>query len=163
MLFHASIIDSFSSNARCSINTIRDMSIHQRIRDGRLRLKMTEEQFGERVGVSRGAVQQWEKEGGTAPRRKNQPAVAALIGVTVSELMRPDNEPANIPVHPADLSELGVTLGYSFDDAVRDHPGLRMKAYRAATAAILSVTRPKTAGLPTEAPEDTHQSKKQPA
>jgi len=122
---------------------------------------MNEDQFGARVGVSRGAVQQWEKEGGTAPRRKNQPAVAALLGITVSELMRPDNEPSNAPVHPSDLSELGVTLGYSFDDAVRGRPDLRMKAYRAATAAILSVTRPKIDESPTAVPENIHPIKKQ--
>ena len=63
------------------------MSIHQLIRAGRLRLGLTEDEFGKRVGVSRGAVQQWEREGGTAPRRANQPAVAALLGISVSQLM----------------------------------------------------------------------------
>lgn len=52
---------------------------------------MTEEQFGAAVGVSRGAVQQWEKEGGTAPTRKNQPKVAALLGISVSMLMTGDD------------------------------------------------------------------------
>lgn len=63
------------------------MSIHRLIRDGRLRLGLTEQQFAERVGVSRGAVQQWEREGGTAPRRANQKAVADLLGLTVAELI----------------------------------------------------------------------------
>lgn len=63
------------------------MSVHSKIRDGRLRLGLTELQFGEKVGVSRGAVQQWEKEGGTAPTRARQRAVADLLGLTVSELM----------------------------------------------------------------------------
>lgn len=67
------------------------MSIHQRIRNGRIQLQMTEEQFGAAVGVSRGAVQQWEKEGGTAPTRKNQPKVAALLGISVSMLMTGDD------------------------------------------------------------------------
>lgn len=47
---------------------------------------MTHQQFGDAVGVSRGAVQQWEL-GVTAPTRKNQPAVAAFMGISVSELM----------------------------------------------------------------------------
>lgn len=64
-----------------------NVSIHQKIRDGRLRLKMNEQQFGDAVGVSRGSVQQWEKEGGTAPSRKHQPAVARLIGISVADLM----------------------------------------------------------------------------
>lgn len=63
------------------------MSIHKKIRDGRKRLEMTEQQFADAIGVSRGSVQQWEKEGGTAPTRKNQPKVAQLLGLSVAELM----------------------------------------------------------------------------
>lgn len=63
------------------------MSIHKLIRDGRNRLGLTEQAFAEKAGVSRGAVQQWEREGGTAPRRANQKAVADLLGLTVAELM----------------------------------------------------------------------------
>jgi SOS-response transcriptional repressor LexA len=63
------------------------MSIHKLIREGRARLGMTEQEFADAAGVSRGAVQQWEKEGGTAPRRKNQPRVAELLGLTVAQLM----------------------------------------------------------------------------
>lgn len=63
------------------------MSIHKLIRDGRARLRLTEQEFANKVGVSRGAVQQWEKEGGTAPTRKNQPTVAALLELSVSQLM----------------------------------------------------------------------------
>jgi transcriptional regulator with XRE-family HTH domain len=81
------IIDRFSIPASLHINNMHNMSIHQRIKAGRLRLGMTETQFADAVGVSRGAVQQWEREGGTAPSRKLQPAVAALIGFSVAELM----------------------------------------------------------------------------
>jgi SOS-response transcriptional repressor LexA len=63
------------------------MTIHRLIRQGRLRLGMTEQQFADAVGVSRGAVQQWERPGGTAPKRSNQPAVARLLGLSVVELM----------------------------------------------------------------------------
>lgn len=48
---------------------------------------MSEKQFAEAVGVSRGAVQQWEKPGGTAPKRSNQPRVAELLGISLAELM----------------------------------------------------------------------------
>jgi SOS-response transcriptional repressor LexA len=47
---------------------------------------MSEQQFADAVGVSRGAVQQWEKPGGTAPRRSNQPMVAKVLGLSVAEL-----------------------------------------------------------------------------
>lgn len=48
---------------------------------------MSEQQFADAVGVSRGAVQQWEKLGGTAPKRSNQPLVAGLLGISVAELL----------------------------------------------------------------------------
>jgi SOS-response transcriptional repressor LexA len=63
------------------------MTIHRLIREGRRRLGMSEQQFAEAVGVSRGAVQQWEKPGGTAPKRSNQPRVAELLGLSVAELV----------------------------------------------------------------------------
>lgn len=63
------------------------MSIHRLIREGRRRLGMSEQQFADAVGVSRGAVQQWEKAGGTAPKRSNQPRVAELLGISVGELL----------------------------------------------------------------------------
>ena len=63
------------------------MSVNRLIRDGRKRLGLTEQQFAAAVGVSRGAVQQWEKPGGTAPKRANQPRVAELLGISVVELL----------------------------------------------------------------------------
>jgi SOS-response transcriptional repressor LexA len=63
------------------------MSVHRLIREGRQRLGMSEQQFADAVGVSRGAVQQWEKPAGTAPKRANQPRVAELLGLSVAELL----------------------------------------------------------------------------
>ena len=62
------------------------MSSHRLIREGRRSLGMSEQQFADAVGVSRGAVQQWEKPGGTAPKRANQQRVAAVLGISVAEL-----------------------------------------------------------------------------
>ena len=74
------------------------MTIHQKIRDARKRLDMTEQQFANAVGVSRSAVHQWEVEGGTAPRRAHQPAVAKLMGISVAELMgEAGHAPAAVP------------------------------------------------------------------
>ena len=56
------------------------------IKTGRERLGMTHAQFADAVGVSRGAVQQWEK-GTTAPKRSHQKRVADALGVSVAELM----------------------------------------------------------------------------
>lgn len=84
------IVDSFSINASKSIRTMEEMSIHAKIRTGRNKLGMTEQQFADRLDVSRATIQQWEREGGTAPARKRQEAVAKLIGMTVAELMSDD-------------------------------------------------------------------------
>ena len=72
------------------------MSSHQYIREGRKRLNLSEQQFAAAVGVSRGAVQQWERPGGTAPRRSNWQRVADVLGVPVAELLsglRADSPP----------------------------------------------------------------------
>lgn len=47
---------------------------------------LTEQQLADRIGVSRGSIQMWER-GETAPKRTNQQAVADALGVTVAELM----------------------------------------------------------------------------
>lgn len=63
------------------------MSIHSTIKSQRQRLGMTEQQLADRVGVTRAAVQQWEREGGTAPKRSKQTAVADALGISVLDLM----------------------------------------------------------------------------
>jgi SOS-response transcriptional repressor LexA len=85
-----SIVDRFFIYASISILQAlypARMSIHKLIREGRQRLKMTEQEFADAVGVTRGSVQHWEREGGTAPRRALQPVVARVLGLTVAELM----------------------------------------------------------------------------
>lgn len=71
------------------------------IKAGRERLGMTHQAFGDAVGVSRGAVQQWER-GTTAPTRKHQPKVAALLGVSVAALM--DQQSDFIDVDAVDVA-----------------------------------------------------------
>ena len=48
---------------------------------------MSEQQFATAAGVSRAAVQQWERAGGTAPKRANQPRVAGLLGMSLAQLL----------------------------------------------------------------------------
>lgn len=67
------------------------MSIHTLIREKRRLLGLSAQQFADAVGVSRGAVQQWEKPDGTAPKRSNQPKVAELLGISVAELVSGDS------------------------------------------------------------------------
>ena len=104
-LFHASIVDRKSINESVAIYRMENMSIHAISRSHRLRLGMTEQQLADRVGVTRAAVQQWEREGGTAPRRTKQADVAAALGISLSELLgaetgamlpTPAHEPSNV-------------------------------------------------------------------
>jgi transcriptional regulator with XRE-family HTH domain len=62
------------------------MSTGALIKRARLALELSEQAFADQVGVTRGAVQQWER-GKTAPKRAHQQAVAQALGVTVGELM----------------------------------------------------------------------------
>lgn len=96
-LFHASIVDRKSINESAPIYRMEKMSIHAIIRSHRLRLGMTEQQLADRVGVTRAAVQQWEREGGTAPRRTKQADVAAALGISLSELLGTAETGAMLP------------------------------------------------------------------
>lgn len=68
------------------------MSIASLIRNGRIALGLTEQEFADLVGVARSSLQQWEK-GETAPKRKNQPAVAKVLGITVAQLAGGEDPP----------------------------------------------------------------------
>ena len=86
------------------------MSIHATIRSHRLRLGMTEQQLADLVGVTRAAVQQWEREGGTAPRRSKQDDVAAALGITLAELIGAAPAPAPSNIAPAPGSAFGDSI-----------------------------------------------------
>ena len=99
------------------------MNVHQKIKAARVKREMTHQQFADAVGVSRGAVQHWEK-GTTAPKRNNQPAVAKFMGLSIAELMEdtdapsaphlPENRPLfyapNVPHAGGGLSEAIETI-----------------------------------------------------
>ena len=98
------------------------MSIHARIKEGRLRLKLTEQQFADQVGVTRAAVQQWERENGTAPRRSKQEKVAEVLGISVAELVTgvaaPESEVAALPTTRLPAS-LGVSTPATMAEALQ--------------------------------------------
>jgi transcriptional regulator with XRE-family HTH domain len=109
------------------------MTIHRRIREGRLKLGLTEQQFGERVGVTRAAVQQWERLDGkaTAPSRRHQAAVAHLLGMTVAELISGEVPSGN----RSTLSPQAHMLGEWLDKITEERS--RFRAYVAAMQAIV--------------------------
>jgi transcriptional regulator with XRE-family HTH domain len=64
------------------------------IRRARESLGLSRVELGQRVGVTRAAVFQWER-GTTAPRRDTVPKVAQVLGVSLAELLTsgPIDEP----------------------------------------------------------------------
>ncbi|WP_312305157.1 XRE family transcriptional regulator [Pulveribacter sp.] len=71
------------------------MSIHRTIRREREARKWSMEDLAARISAAEGlpkplawqTVQQWEREGGTAPKRKRMEVVAELFGMSVAELL----------------------------------------------------------------------------
>ena len=119
------------------------MPVHQRIKAGRERLGLTHMQFANRLGVTRGAVQQWERADGTAPKRSNQAAVAALLGISISELMNPGEigpmpSKATQDTEPKAMSFMALELAHLFE-LLPDDRVIRTLAYNAATDAILRI------------------------
>jgi transcriptional regulator with XRE-family HTH domain len=137
------ILASFSDKASKTNNTIVEMTINARIKAGRLRLKMTEQQFADQLDVSRGNIYQWEKEGGTAPSRKRQEAVAKLIGLSVAELVTGTDAPVEVTAQPvAQVKEIpgDLALLVRWIDSIDNAP-LRNTVVQECMRAYLSLTR----------------------
>lgn len=79
------------------------MSLHERIREARKQLKASQEAFAAQLGVSRGAVAQWEMPAGTAPTVDNLAKIASLSGVAFEWLVTGRGQ--KIHGHPAEVDE----------------------------------------------------------
>jgi len=140
------------------------MNVHQRIKVARIKLGLTFKQFGDAVGVSHGAVQQWEKLDGLAPSRRNQPAVAKMLGITVSELMSEGSlQSGPAPeLDAGDISEIGKMLGQWLDRITNEKA--QTLAFHACVDVIIQALRdnqPKPS--PTPAPSAKKTAAKNPA
>jgi phage repressor protein C with HTH and peptisase S24 domain len=93
------------------------MNIHQRIKKARNDLGLSMEELGKRLGVSWQTVQQWERDDGTAPKRKRLEEVATVLGKTVEYLLNGDEESdyAVIPLVDTKLSAGTGQLAFSQD------------------------------------------------
>lgn len=82
-------------------------SIHQRIERLRKAARMTQEALAKALGVTYQSVQQWEKEGGTAPSRKRLNQVAEVLGTTAAYLLHgtsPENKNGPLTATPQKLT-----------------------------------------------------------
>ena len=100
------------------------MSFHTLIRKDRAKRGMTEDAYSKLFGVSRGTIQQWEKEGGNAPNRNRQPLVAELLGVSISELMSGSSDTTEGPKIGGRVPLLSNVEAGAFKEFVDNyHPG----------------------------------------
>ena len=68
------------------------MTLGQRIQEHRLRLGLSQEGLGEKLGVSRQAVSRWEADG-AVPDTDKLIVLSKLFGVTLNELLQVENPP----------------------------------------------------------------------
>ena len=100
------------------------MTFRDLIRADRKKRGLNEADYGKLLNVSRGTIQQWEKEGGTAPNRSRQPAVADLMGITVGELMSGGSDTTDGPAIGGRVPLLSSVQAGAFKEFVdNQHPG----------------------------------------
>ena len=76
------------------------MTLGQRIQELRKGLSLSQEELGEKMGVSRQAISKWEGDQ-TIPELDKLIALSKLFGLTVGQLLGVEN----LPESPEDVSE----------------------------------------------------------
>lgn len=105
------------------------MSIHQRIRQKRVeRGFASHKELANAIGVSWQTIQQWEKEGGTAPKRDRMQRVAEVLGTTPEWLMTGAGEESGPSVSEGPGRRGAPTLQWVMEDEAA-----LLSAYRAKT------------------------------
>jgi SOS-response transcriptional repressor LexA len=69
-------------------------TVRHLIREGRRELRLTEAAFALAVGVTRAAVQHWERKDGTSPSRRTAPKVARVLKISLADLLSGGPRPA---------------------------------------------------------------------
>ena len=75
------------------------MTLGQRIQEHRIKLGLSQEGLGEKLGVSRQAVSRWEADG-AVPDTDKLIALSKLFGITLNELLQVENPPAREEKRP---------------------------------------------------------------
>lgn len=85
------------------------MNIGERIKLSRSRLKMTQQQLGDRIGANKASISQWEN-GVYTPDAKNLSALAKALSVPVFWLMdgKGDSTAQNLVIAPPDIRRIPV-------------------------------------------------------
>lgn len=141
---------------------MRDMDIHQRIREHRIRQGLTEQGLADKVGVTRAAVQQWERPDGTAPSRKQQPKVAAVLELTVAELVGGSQKSDVATSRHWPLSQDGQVLGRVFD-WIKDQSTRDIYREKITREVLDLLAKNPALGAPTEVPRTSRPTRKRSA
>ena len=85
------------------------MNIGERIKLSRSRLKMTQQQLGDKIGANKASMSQWEN-GVYTPDAKNLSELAKALSVSVFWLMDGKGDPAgqNLEIAPPDIHRIPV-------------------------------------------------------
>ena len=82
------------------------MDLATRIRTARRHSGMSQKSLAEQLGVSRGAIANWESSGQVRPSRSNLSKIAVVSGVTIEWLARGHGS-----MIPAPIAEIGTAAG----------------------------------------------------
>ena len=86
------------------------MTLGQRIQEHRLRLELSQEALGEKMGVSRQAVSKWEADG-AVPDTDKLIALSKLFGISLNELLQVEDPPSESHVSETPQPIQGDTPG----------------------------------------------------
>lgn len=87
-----------------------------RLKFARERARLSQQQVADKLGISRGAVGNWEKEGANNPETDKLPSLAQLYGVTADFLLGMSEEPEPSNVRPA--PEISLNSLRSIPDSI---------------------------------------------
>lgn len=105
------------------------MTVGERIRAAREKLGLTQVQLAKKVGVSRGAIYQWETDTTQQIRRDKVPRLAAVLGIDVTALS-PFGGGGVSPVDRANKPNYVVLLSWSDLEAIGVGGRMKMSALK---------------------------------
>ena len=109
--------------------TISNMSVGERIRNARVKLGLTQVQLAKKVGVSRGAIYQWETDTTQQIRKDKVPRLAAVLELDPSALS-PFGGGTVAPIDKDHKTNYVVLLKWSDLDAIGAGNKMKMSALK---------------------------------
>lgn len=122
-------------------------NIAANLRHLRTRLRLSQEEVAEQIGVTRQAVAKWEN-GDSLPDILNCEALADLFDVSLNDLVRFDSEQEGVPIGPKNKHIFGtVTIGERGQIVLPKKARDTLKLQPGDTLVVLGDSNPTTAGI----------------